>query len=77
MIGNDTDGKFFKAEWAFSFLSFPISWTVRLVTMLYKRIVLWGTKAEFEGFVSRNKKFGTCSAAVGSQERIFIRRLTI
>lgn len=26
--------------------------------MLYKRTVLWGTKAELEGFVSRVKKFG-------------------
>lgn len=45
--------------------------------MLYKRIVLWEAKAELEGFVSRIKKFGTCSAAVGSQERILIRRETI
>lgn len=45
--------------------------------MLYKRIVLWGTKAELEGFVSRVKKFGTCSAAVGSQERNLVRRVTI
>lgn len=41
--------------------SFPISWAVRLVTVLYKS-VLGGEKAELDCFVSRIKKFGTCPA---------------
>ena len=44
-----------------SALSFPISWAVRLATVLYKR-VLGGEKAEVDSFVSRIKKFGACPA---------------
>ena len=48
-------------------LSFPISWTVKLITMLYER-VLWGGKAEFEGFINRVKTFGACPVQWGPRE---------
>ena len=49
-----------------SVLSFPISCTVRLITVLSKRVLgRKKKKAQLDCFVSRVNKFGTCPAIMG------------
>ena len=48
-----------------SVLSFPISCTVRLITVLSKRVLGRKKKAQLDCFVSRVNKFGTCPAIMG------------